>query len=196
MPALIHWPGRRIGLLGGSFNPAHRAHLAISRAALARLGLDAVVWLVSPQNPLKPETGMAPFDERLAAARALAIDPRIHVSDAEARLGTRYTADTLARLCRHSPATRFVWLMGADNLIQLSSWKHWHKIFALVPVAVFARPSYSLRALSATAARCYAGARLAENKASGLAAKAAPAWVFLRTRLDATSASRIRQSIE
>ena len=116
---------RRIGLLGGSFNPAHAGHRYISTEALRRLDLDEVWWLVSPQNPLKSQSGMAPFSQRLSHAASVARHPRIRVSAIEAEMGTRYTADTLAMLVRRFPAARFVWLMGADNLMQIPKWRDW-----------------------------------------------------------------------
>jgi nicotinate-nucleotide adenylyltransferase len=183
---------RRVGLLGGSFNPAHGGHLHISLEALKRLDLDEVWWLVSPQNPLKPRAGMATLEDRLAGARALARHPRIRVSDIERRLGTLYTADTLAALKRRFPRIRFVWLMGADNLIQIVRWERWRNIFELVPIAVFARPSYSLPSLSGPAARRYARRRIPLRDARRLADTAPPAWVFLPVRLDARSATDIR----
>ncbi len=183
---------RCVGILGGSFNPAHEGHRAISLAALHRLGLDEVWWLVSPQNPLKPVAGMAPFAERFAGATAIARHPRIRVSDLEPRLGTSYTADTIAKLVRRFPHHAFVWLMGADNLAQIDRWKDWQQIFHAVPVAVFARPSYSLKALAAKAARRFARARLPEAAAQGLATAEPPAWVFLHGPLSPVSATAIR----
>ncbi len=184
--------GRKIGILGGSFNPAHEGHRRISLEALKRLGLDEVWWLVSPQNPLKPRAGMADFLSRMKGARALARHPRIRVSDVERRLGTRFTADTLRRLARRFPRLRFVWLMGADNLLQIAQWKDWRRIFQTVPVAVFARPAYSLRASGAKAASRFAAARLREEAARGLAERRPPAWVFVHGRLSPQSASAIR----
>ena len=187
--------GRRIGLLGGSFNPAHAGHRDISLAALQRLALDEVWWMVSPQNPLKPEAGMAPFAERMAGARALARHPRIRVSDIEARLGTRFTAATLAALRRRFPRDRFVWLMGADNLLQIPHWKDWTQIFHAVPVAVLARPTYSLSALAHKAAQRFAKARLPERSARTLARRVPPAWIFLHGRLNPLSATTIRKRL-
>lgn len=184
--------GLRIGLLGGSFNPAHSGHLNLSLAALKRLDLDRIWWMVSPQNPLKSDDGMAPFADRLASAEALARHPRIEVSDIEVRLGTRFTADTLAALVRRFPAHDFVWLMGADNLIQIPAWDRWSRIFHTVPVAVFARPSYSLGALAGPAARRFRRYRLPESEAGRLAGSKPPAWVFCRMRLDPTSATALR----
>ncbi len=184
--------GRRIGLLGGSFNPAHRGHLEISRTALKRLGLDQVWWLVSPQNPLKSARGMAPLNQRLAGARRLARGPQLRASALESALGTVYSADTVTALARRFPRCRFVWLMGADNLVQISTWKDWETIFRTLPVAVFDRPSYSLRALAATAARRFAGQRLPEAAARGLAERTPPAWVFIHQRLHPQSSTRIR----
>ena len=186
-------PGQRIGLLGGSFNPAHGGHLTISQAALKRLQLDAVWWLVSPQNPLKPKTGMAPLAERLAGARTL-IDgrPGVRATAIEAELGTLYTLDTLRALTRRFPAVRFVWLMGADNLVQIDRWAGWPQIFHSVPVAVFDRPNYSLRAWAAKAAQRFRRARLPEGRSGLLADQEPPAWVFLHATRDPRSATAIR----
>jgi nicotinate-nucleotide adenylyltransferase len=185
--------GRRIGLLGGSFNPAHGGHLHISREALHRLDLDEVWWLVSPQNPLKPTAGMAPFAERLQqAAEVAAADRRIRISDIETKLGTTYTADTLRALCRRFPRARFVWLMGGDNLGQFPYWKRWQEIFRTVPVAIFARPTTSSNALAGRAPHRFARARVPESVARRLAQLPPPAWVFFHTRLDPRSATRIR----
>jgi nicotinate-nucleotide adenylyltransferase len=184
---------RRIGILGGSFNPAHRGHLDISLAALHRLGLDQVWWLVSPQNPLKPVAGMAPLAERLAAARRMARDKRIRVSDLETRLGSRYTAETLRRIVGRFRDCRFVWLMGADNLQQIDRWRDWQQIFHLVPIAVFARPSYCFGALAAKAARRFARYRLTEGAGRRLATTVPPAWLFVHGRLNPISATEIRR---
>jgi nicotinate-nucleotide adenylyltransferase len=182
----------RVGLLGGSFNPAHEGHRQISLTALHRLGLDEVWWLVSPQNPLKPQDGMAPFAERLAAARAVARDPRIRVTDIEARLGTRFTADTLEKLTRRYPNHGFVWLMGADNLLQIHKWRDWQRIFHLLPVAVLARPTYSLRALSAPAAQRFLRSRWPEWLGRRLVKAEPPAWLLIHGPLNPASATAIR----
>ncbi len=183
---------RRIGLLGGSFNPAHEGHLHISRLALKRLRLDAVWWLVSPQNPLKPETGMAALPDRLAAARALISDRRILATDIERRLGTRFTVDTVAALRARCPGARFVWLIGADNLIELPRWHRWTELFGHVPIAVFARRPYSFRALSGQAALRFARFRIAEARAGAIAGHAPPVWVFLHCRAHPAAATAIR----
>jgi nicotinate-nucleotide adenylyltransferase len=178
--------------LGGSFNPAHHGHVRISLEALRRLGLDEVWWLVSPQNPLKEAAGMAPFAERLAGARRAARHPRLRVTDIEARLGTRYTADTLRALRRRFPRLHFVWLMGADNLSQIPAWRDWSYIFNALPVAIFARPTYSLRALAGKAARRYHRVRRPERAARQVPGSAPPAWVFFHIRLMPISATALR----
>ena len=183
---------RRIGLLGGSFNPAHAGHRYISLQALKRLRLDEVWWMVSPQNPLKPTAGMAPLAERMAQAARVADHARIRVTDIEHRLGTVYTADTLKALVPRYPRCRFMWLMGADNLEQIGEWKDWQTIFASIPIAVFARPPYSPRILSGKAAKRFASRRIAETRARQLADMQAPAWVFFHNRPHAGSATRIR----
>ncbi len=185
--------GLRVGLLGGSFNPAHAGHVHVSLAARRRLRLDQVWWLVSPQNPLKAESGMAPFAERLAGAEEkLRNQNAILATGLEADLGTRYTADTLAAIKKLCPRTKFVWLMGADNMAQVPHWDRWTEIFESVPVAILNRPSYSLRALAGTAARRYRRHRLPERDAPRLADSIPPAWVFLRIRLHPASSTAIR----
>ena len=184
--------GARIGLLGGSFNPAHAGHRHISLEAMKRLALDQVWWLVSPQNPLKTADGMAPLVERLAGARRLAGGRRLVATDIETLLGTRYTADTLRALRRRFPKVNFVWLMGADNLIQVDQWEDWQRIFHCLPVAVLARPTYSLRASRSKAAVRFKAGRWAERRVRGLAEATPPAWAFLHIRLSPLSATRIR----
>ena len=181
-------------MLGGSFNPAHGGHLHISALALKLLDLDQIWWLVSPQNPLKPVDGMAPFPVRLEGARRIAeTDPRILVTDLESRLASsRYTADSLKALRRRFPRLRFVWLMGGDNLVQIPKWQRWPEIFRTVPIAVFDRPSYSLKALSGPAAKRFARYRVSTSDERRLAEMEPPAWVFFHTRLDDRSATRIR----
>ena len=185
-------PGARIGLLGGSFNPAHEGHLQISCEALRRLGLDEVWWLVSPQNPLKASAETAPLARRLAGARARARHPRIRVTHLETLLGTQFTMDALAVLRRRFPRVRFVWLMGADNLIQVSAWRDWPKIFQGVCVAVFDRPTYALKATAAKAAMRFAATRLREAQASWLTTRRPPTWVFVHGRLNRASSTNIR----
>jgi nicotinate-nucleotide adenylyltransferase len=185
--------GRRIGLLGGSFNPAHAGHRHISLQALKVLGLQEIWWLVSPQNPLKPRAGMAPFAERIKGAQAAAGGhPRIKVTDLESRLGTRFTADTIAALKRHYPRDRFVWLMGADNLAQIPAWQDWTRIFTELSIAVFDRPSYSFKALAGKAARRYASYRVSPRRAKRLVGRKPPAWAFLYIPLHRASATAIR----
>ena len=181
-----------IGLLGGSFNPAHEGHRYISVKALKALGLDEVWWMVSPQNPLKPERGMAPFSKRIEAARKLAHHPRIKVTGIERHLGTRYTADTLRALKKRLPRGRFVWLMGADNLIQIPHWEEWASIFEAVPIAVFDRPTYSLKARGSKAAQRFRRARISQRRARCLPWMRPPAWVFLGGRTNPASATSIR----
>jgi ribosome silencing factor RsfS/YbeB/iojap/nicotinate (nicotinamide) nucleotide adenylyltransferase len=167
----------------------------LSRLALSHLALDEVWWLVSPQNPLKPTAGMAPFAVRLSEARRVAaIDRRIRVSDFEERQGSRYTADTVTALRRRFPRLRFVWLMGSDNLAQLPRWERWEQIFRTVPIAVFNRPSYSLRALAGLPARRFCRRRVAPAAARRLAEREPPAWAFFHTRLDMRSATEIRRA--
>jgi nicotinate-nucleotide adenylyltransferase len=160
---------------------------------MAALGLDQVWWLVSPQNPLKPARGMAPFGDRFALARLMARHPGILVTDLETQLGTRFTADTLAALRRYYPRTHFVWLMGADNLGQIHRWQRWRSIFDTVPVAVFDRPAFSLRTLNSPAALAYGAARRDPRAARDLSACTPPAWVFFPSRLEPLSSTHLRR---
>lgn len=184
-------PGLRIGLLGGSFNPPHDGHVHVSRAALRALGLDYVWWLVSPQNPLKPKRGMASFAKRLDAAQLLATrHPRMIATGIEAVLDTRFTIDSLRALKHRFPETRFVWLMGSDNLVQIPRWRRWQAIFSEVPVAVVARPGSALAARHSKAANRFkaaahpAGARFADSKT--------PAWTVIEVKRNSASGTRLR----
>ncbi len=174
-----HGDGLRVGLLGGSFNPPHQAHRAISLFALKRLQLDRVWWLVTPGNPLKDNGGLHALAERMDAARKMAADPRIDISCLESVIGTRYTADTINYLRKRASRVRFVWIMGADNLAQFHRWQNWQRIASQVPIAVIDRPPQSFRALSAPAAQALASYRIPETQARRLADRRAPAWVFL-----------------
>lgn len=171
--------GMRIGLLGGSFNPPHVAHRAISLFAIKRLKLDRVWWLVTPGNPLKEHGTLHDLDARAEAARKMADDPRIDISCLESVIGTRYTVNTISYLRRRASGLRFVWIMGADNLAQFHRWQNWRRIASEVPIAVIDRPPQSFRALAAPAAQALARYRLPENQAGRLADQRAPAWVFL-----------------
>ena len=182
----------RVGLLGGSFNPAHAGHLHVAQVARRLLRLDQVWLMVSPGNPLKLAHGMAAPDARLASARHIADGRRIVATDIEGRLGTRYTVDTLRTLRRRFPQADFVWLMGADNLVQFPRWRRWRDIAAYVVFAVLPRPTYNHRALASHAAHTLAPHRLPVHAASALAGLSAPRWVFLPTAQNATSATAIR----
>jgi len=183
---------RRIGLFGGSFNPAHEGHLHVSREALRALDLDELWWLVAPQNPLKPAAGMARFPERVAGARRLARDRRIKVSTIEAEHGLHYTADSVRFLKRRFPRARFVWLMGADNLPGFTRWRRWAEIYAALPVAIFARHPYAPRVYGAAPSLRFVRRRIGARRARRLAELAPPAWAFLHCRLHAASATAIR----
>ncbi len=179
------------GLLGGSFNPAHRAHRRISLAAIDALALDEVWWLVSPGNPLKPAAGMAPLKARVASARAAARRAPIRVTAIERQLGTRFTVDTLRALTRRYPRRRFVWIMGADNLAQFHRWKHWREIARTMPIVVFARPGYGAAAFEGPA---MAWLRRYRVPAHRLVAAPAPALAWIAFDPDTISASAIRQA--
>ncbi len=182
----------RIGLLGGSFNPAHAGHLHISLEAMKRLGLDEVWWLVSPGNPLKPVKDMLPYEKRFASAQKMAHGHcRIVVSDIEKRLGTRYTFDTVRALKRRFPRTAFVWMMGADNLAQLHRWRCWRALLRLLPFAILDRAPFSHTALRSKAALALAPWRVSSAKV--LAGKKPPRWAYILLRRHPASSTAIRQ---
>jgi nicotinate-nucleotide adenylyltransferase len=181
----------RVGLLGGSFNPAHEGHLHVSLAALAALKLDRVVWLVAPQNPLKPAAGMAPLARRLERARGLARHPAIAVSDLERRLGTRYSVDTIARLLARRPRHHYVWLIGADILSELPRWRRWQRLFELVPVAIFDRPTYARFARASPVARRFGRYRV--KAPAALATRRPPAWCLVHGPTHPASATELRR---
>ncbi len=184
-------PGMRVGLFGGSFDPAHDGHAHVAQTARERLGLDRVVWLVSPQNPLK-RGASAPLAARLLSARREARGPSMIVSDAETRLGSVYTLDTVRALKARFPGVRFVWIMGADNLAGLHRWRGWTQLLHEVPMAVVARPGALLNSRSAPAARRFAFARRPAREAAALATATAPAWTYLAAPLNPASSTALR----
>lgn len=186
---------RRIGLLGGSFNPAHEGHLHISLEAMKRLKLDEVWWLVSPQNPLKKAGDLAAYAKRFASAMHAAQHKRIRVLDVEAKHGLYYTIDTLKFLQARHRDCRFVWLMGADNLAQFHRWRAWREIARRVPVVVLDRAPYGLRALHGKFAIRFARARLSASKARLIAGLQAPRWAYLTIPRHPLSASYLRKTL-
>lgn len=186
--------GVRIGLLGGSFNPAHAGHRLASLTALRRLALDQIWWLVTPGNPLKDNRALPPLGERIARARAVAAHPRIRVTGIEARLGTRFTAETLRALTMRCPTVRFVWLMGADNLAQFHRWQNWRGIARMMPIGVIDRPGSTHRAVRSRAAVALARARMDESDGVLLAGQPAPAWIFLHGPRSNASSTALRQA--
>lgn len=185
-----------VGLFGGSFNPAHDGHAHVAETAMRRLGLDRVIWLVSPQNPLKDADVSAPLAERMASARAAAAmaaaGRSMVVSDFETRAGTQWTIDTLRALTARHPGVRFVWLMGSDNLASFHKWRGWTDIMRMMPVAVVARPGSMLESRSAPAAQRFAAHRVSSREARLLPDIPAPAWTYLRAPLNPRSSTALR----
>ncbi|WP_428981008.1 nicotinate-nucleotide adenylyltransferase [Lichenibacterium dinghuense] len=193
--ALPAWaPGLRIGLFGGSFNPPHEGHRLASLTAMRRLGLDRVWWIVTPGNPLKRHDGLADLDTRIAAARRLADHPRIVATGVEAGIGMRYTVDTIRHLRRRCPGVHFVWIMGADNLLQLPRWRRWRELVSLVPVAVVDRPGSTFRSLNGRAAAVLAPGRLRESEAKLLPTRRHPAFVYLHGPRSSASSTALRDA--
>ena len=191
-----HAPGLRIGLFGGTFNPAHDGHRMASLTALRRLQLDRVWWLVTPGNPLKDNQALPPLAQRIAQARALANHGHINVTGIEATLRTRYTADTLRQLMRRCPGVRFVWIMGSDNLANFHRWNEWRAIARMMPMAVIDRPGSTHRSIASPAANWMARWRLPENQGAALPVRTPPAWVFLHGRRSDLSSTYLRELAE
>lgn len=184
-------PGEVIGLLGGSFDPAHEGHVHLTREALKRFGLSRVWWLVSPANPLKSR-GPAPLAQRMTHARTLMQHPRVEVTGIETQLGTRYTAQTLTVLRKRYPSVRFVWLMGADNLAQFHHWQNWQTIARMVPIGVIARPGDRISTRMSPAARRFARFRIAGRASYLLGRAEPPAWAFVNVPMIEQSSTDIR----
>ena len=183
--------GQTIGLLGGSFDPAHAGHAHITREAIKRFGLDHVWWMVSPGNPLKSR-GPAPLDQRIERAREVMDHPRVQITDIERQLGTRYTASTLRALQARYRGVRFVWLMGADNLAQFHRWQDWRWIMDNVHVGVLARPGDRISARMSPAARLYVRSRIPGRMSHLLTLSERPAWCFVNVPMVAQSSTAIR----
>lgn len=181
----------RVGLLGGSFDPAHEGHVHITKEALRRFDLDQVWWLVSPGNPLKSHAP-APIEARIAQAKSVMVHPRVKISDLERKLGTVYTADTLRGLIAKFPRTKFIWLMGADSMAGLDNWQDWRWIMETVPVGVLARPGQRISARMSKAARIYSSFRLRRAQSRLLSHSVAPAWCFVNVPMSDASSTKIR----
>jgi nicotinate-nucleotide adenylyltransferase len=188
-----HAPGLRIGLFGGSFNPAHAGHRLASLIALRRLRLDCIWWLVSPGNPLKSWHDLPSLDSRMAKARALAKHPRLIVTGLEAAIGTRYTFDTIDHLTRRCPGVKFVWIMGADNLSGFHRWQHWREIVTKIPIAVIDRPGATLKAANSRAGTVLSRWRLDERDAALLPDAKPPAFIFVHGPRSTLSSTALRQ---
>ncbi len=188
------YPGMRIGLMGGSFNPPHAGHRHISVEALKRMRLNQVWWIVTPGNPLKSTGELADITMREAEAKALAAHPRIIVTTFEAALPSAYTRETLAFLQRRAPGVRFVWIMGGDNLATFHRWRGWSSIMETMPIAVFDRPGDRYRAMASVAATSYDFARTPERCALTLPIRQAPAWTYFSQPLRAISSTQLRNA--
>ncbi len=186
----------RVGLYGGSFNPAHEGHAHVAETAKRRLRLDHVIWLVSPQNPLKSHHETADLAERMAGAGALAKGPGMIVSDVETRLGSAYTIDTIRALKARNPGVKFVWIMGADSLASFHRWRGWTQIMHEVPVAIVSRPWISLKSRFSPAAQRFAHYRLPSTAALRLLDSRPPAWIFLFGRFNFQSSTALRERLK
>lgn len=185
------YAGMRIGLFGGSFDPAHSGHRHVADVALRALQLDRVWWLVTPQNPLKPKS--APLSKRMASARDVARRGRNIVTDIESRIGVRFSIDTIAALKRCYPGVHFVWIVGGDVPAEIHRWRRWRAIFRALPIAIVARERTAARAMHALAFARFAHARLPAHGAARLARTRPPAWIFLPGRLNPLSSSLLRR---
>lgn len=181
-----------IGLFGGSFNPPHDGHVLVADIALRRLGLDQLWWMVTPGNPLKDNSHLAPLAKRLAMSEAITPDPRIKVTAFEKTLGENYTARVLARVKARNPHVHFIWIMGADNLAGFHMWQRWQTIARTFPIAVIDRPGATLSYLSSKMARTFDYARIDEDDARSLWKRNAPAWTFIHGPRSPLSSTALR----
>ncbi|WP_404947078.1 nicotinate-nucleotide adenylyltransferase [Rhizobium terrae] len=184
--------GMAVGLLGGSFNPPHEGHLLVAEIALRRLGLDQLWWMVTPGNPLKSRSELAPLSDRIAMSEKLIHDPRIKITAFEKTLGGSYTADTLAFVKARNPHVHFIWVMGADSLKTFHLWQKWKTIASTFPIAVIDRPGATLSFLSSKMARTFDYARIDEDDAGTLWKRPSPAWTFIHGPRSALSSTAIR----
>jgi nicotinate-nucleotide adenylyltransferase len=187
-------PKQKIGILGGSFNPAHEGHLSISKIALQRLNLDEVWWIISPRNPLKKYDILYDFEDRVSSAEKVIDTNHISISRLEKNAQIKYTIGTVEYLNTRYLGTKFVWIMGADNLKEFHRWREWDKLALTVPIAIIDRPSSSLDVTSSLFANKYRKYRVDEADAQNLADKKKPAWVFLHSKLNDQSSSQLRNS--
>ena len=185
-------PGQRIGVMGGSFNPPHEGHRLAAEAAMKRLRLDQLWWLITPGNPLKTQGEPSSLGGRVGLVRPFARGPKMKITSFERELGTRYTAAMLTFLKRRYLGVRFVWIMGADNLASFDRWQHWRRIAEIMPIAVVDRPGWRLPALSSPAAQALSRSRLPEREAASLADRKPPAWMLLTIRLSGLSSTALR----
>lgn len=190
----LAYPGQRIGVMGGTFNPPHAGHALISRTALRRLQLDQLWWVVTPGNPLKANSGLPDIAVRIGECREFARDRRMRVTGFEQELGTPFTAATLAYLKRRHPGVRFVWIMGGDGMDTFHRWRRWRRIFAICPIAIVARERIAAHGLKGPALARFPSGRMREPKR--LPGARTPAWIYLSARLDPESSSRLRQSLK
>ncbi|MCL6709034.1 nicotinate-nucleotide adenylyltransferase [Pseudomonas sp. R2.Fl] len=188
--------GMVVGLFGGSFNPPHAGHALVAETALRKLRLDQLWWIVTPGNPLKNHSGLAPLETRLKLSERLVADPRIKVTAFEKRLGTSYTASTLDHVKARNPHVRFIWVMGADNLKSFHQWQRWHHIATTFPIAVIDRPGSTLSYLSSKMARTFDFARIDEEDAGVLWKKKAPAWTFIHGPRSPLSSTALREAAQ
>ncbi|MDG2187542.1 MAG: nicotinate (nicotinamide) nucleotide adenylyltransferase [Hyphomicrobiales bacterium] len=187
---------QRIGILGGSFNPSHDGHIKISEAALKKLNLDIIWWVVSPRNPLKKYDVLFDFKKRTSSAKNKLKTSKIIINDIEQRTGTIYTIGTIEYLKKKYPNTKFIWIMGADNLRYFHLWMEWEKIIKEIPIAIIDRPSSSLDVSSTIFANKYKKYRIDENDASYIINSKKPCWIFLHNKLNFNSSTEIRKKLK
>ena len=181
-----------VGLFGGSFNPPHKGHKNICLYTLNFLGLNQLWCLVSPQNPLKQKKDLASLDERVEKTKKMLKHPKICVTDIEKKYKTYYTIDTIKKLLIRFPKNKFIWIMGADNLIQIIKWKDWEKIFYKVSIVVIDRPGYGLKSRLSIAAQRFSKYKIQNSEAKRILTQKPPAWIFLQPRLDKSASTKIR----
>lgn len=184
----------KIGLLGGSFNPAHEGHIYISEQALRLFGLDEIWWLVTPQNPLKKMKTNDTLIKRLNFAKKLVKNSKIRIDSVENKYKNNFTANTLKNIINRYKGTKFIWLMGADNLDEFHKWYQWQTIYSIIPIAVFDREYYSYSVFNSIAGKRYFNKLHKTKNSQSIFKSKLPSWRFLRIHKNSLSSTKIRNN--
>ena len=180
-----------VGILGGTFDPPHEGHLFISKFAKIKLDVGEVWWIVTTTNPLKKNK--VDYKKRLKKVKRFLMNHHIKVLEIQDLSKNTYTVDLLEYLFKKFPHKKFIWLMGADNLLSFHLWRNWKKIFYNIPIAIFDRPPYSLSISKAKAILYFKEDRINSKLSRNLKFMKPPKWLFLTGLTNLQSSTKIRQ---